>query len=665
MAGHQPSCPKGYIVAARLVSLLALVAACGTTVAAKSPSDQQPLLSTRTVPILTINGLRFRDADKDGVLSPFEDWRLTPAMRARDLVARMTLAEKAGTVVFTGLSTKDPTGMGPLYDLADAKTRIQGKLISALITRAEGAPQVLAEQHNAMQEMSEATRLGVPLILGSDPRHHFFSVLGASYTSKYFSKWPDSPGFGAINDPAVTARFADIARREYRAIGLQLALSPQADIASEPRWARVYGTFGDRPESVGQQVAAYIKGFQGGGKGLQRDGVLTVVKHWVGYGAAKDGLDSHSYVGRFADLSGGHLADHIRPFEYAFKAHVAAVMPTYSILHGASVDGKPVERVGAGFSRAIVTDLLRKQHGFSGLVISDSAITENCIKTCLGEPGPAFPPIIAMPWGTENLTRPERAAKAMNAGVDQILGLDDPDVVLEAVSRHLIDEQRLNDAAAKVLEPRFALGLFENPFVDAVAAGEIVGSPAFQAAALDAQRRSYVLLERKRGFKPLAKGAKVFMRGVDPAEAARRGYTVVSDIANASVVIVRVNTPFQTLYPNFFISRFQHAGDLDFKDENDDLRFITEAAKHVPVIVDVNLDRPAILTNIRKKADMLLANFGASDAALFDVLESPRNPTGRLPFELPSSMNDIRAQKSDAPHDSTKPLYKTGYRFGG
>jgi beta-glucosidase len=119
------------------------------------------------------------------------------------------------------------------------------------------------------------------------------------------------------------------------------------------------------------QVEAYVEGMQNGKTGLTPDSVVTVVKHWVGYGAQKDGWDSHNYYGRFSAVSNAELAYHIKPFLGAFDAHVAAIMPTYSILENVSINGQPLERVGAGFSKPLLTDLLRDTYGFKGVVVSD------------------------------------------------------------------------------------------------------------------------------------------------------------------------------------------------------------------------------------------------------------------------------------------------------
>jgi beta-glucosidase len=197
-----------------------------------------------------------------------------------------------------------------------------------------------------------------------------------------FSQWPEALGFAAIGDTALTRRFGDIARQEYRAVGIQMALSPQADLATEPRWGRIAGTFGEDATVAERMVRAYVAGFQHGETGLDTGSVVTVVKHWVGYGAAKDGFDSHTYYGRFAGFTGNNLDYHIQPFLGAFAARAGGVMPTYSILQGATWNGQPIEQVGAGYNRQLLTDMLRGRYGFRGIVVTDWAITWDCTERC-------------------------------------------------------------------------------------------------------------------------------------------------------------------------------------------------------------------------------------------------------------------------------------------
>lgn len=161
-------------------------------------------------------------------------------------------------------------------------------------------------------------------------------------------------------------RFGDIARQEYRAVGIHMALSPQADIGVEPRWARFGATFGSDPALISRLAGAYVAGFQGGRTGVREDGVATIVKHWVGYGAEPEGFDGHNYYGRNVTLSDAEFARHVRAFDGALAVKSAGVMPTYVIVQGPKIAGKPLDPVGAGFSKQLLTELLRREKGFGG-----------------------------------------------------------------------------------------------------------------------------------------------------------------------------------------------------------------------------------------------------------------------------------------------------------
>jgi beta-glucosidase len=618
------------------------------------PAHGQPLLGTRAIPLIRKDGAQFRDLNRDGVLEPYEDWRLSSAARATDLVARMTLAEKAGAM----MHGTPPTTPNEQYDLVPLRSLILLSHVTAFITRLSEPAAELAQANNDLQAIAERGRLGIPLLISTDPRSHFDHVAGASVAANGFTQWPGTLGFASIGDAELVRHFADTARQEYRSVGIHMALSPQADLATEPRWPRINGTFGEDAESVGRMVQAYVVGFQHGAQGVGADGVATIVKHWVGYGAAANGFDGHNYYGRFAKFPAARFDDHVRPFDAAFQAGVAGVMPTYDILLDVSIDGQPLEAVGANFNHQLLTDLLRQRHGFTGLILSDWAITRDCTPSCMTGTPPETRADIGMPWGVEKLSKLERYAKAVNAGVDQFGGVTDTDVLVAAVQSGLVSEARLDASVQRILELKFRLGLFENPFVDPHRAAVTVGAPAFRHAALDAQRRSLVLLQNQGDLLPLKKTLrKVFAPGMSASSLAARGLRQVKSPALADVAIVRVGSPHEDLHPGYFFGSRQQEGALDFKADSSELVMIAAARRSVPTVVVVSLDRPAILTSLQDKATALVGDFGASDEAVLDVLVGKARPEGRLPFELPSSMAAVEAQQPDAPHDSERPLY--------
>jgi beta-glucosidase len=297
-----------------LLALLLLLAPSNVIFSQSAPP--QPIINARVAPVLQSNGLQFKDLNKNGKLDVYEDWRKPASVRAKDLVAQMTLEEKAGTMMHGTLRTSGQMGSigaGASYDLEANRKAIVDAKVNSFITRLQAAPQMLAEQNNKLQELAEASRLGIPLTISTDPRHHFQYVLGASASGNGFSQWPESLGFAALNDVRLMQRFGDIARQEYRAVGIHLALSPQADLATEPRWSRITGTFGEDAQLAKRMVQAYIIGFQNGAKGLNKDSVITVVKHWVGYGAQPEGFDGHSAYGKYNVFPKNNFAYHIIP----------------------------------------------------------------------------------------------------------------------------------------------------------------------------------------------------------------------------------------------------------------------------------------------------------------------------------------------------------------
>jgi len=536
-------------------------------------------------------------------------------------------------------------GRGKGYDLDKLKPLILDRQVTTFITRLSGDPAWLAEQNNAVQAIAEQGRLGVPVTISTDPRHHFQFVDGASVAAGGFSQWPEATGLAAIGDDRLVRRFGDIARQEYRAVGIHQALSPMADLATEPRWSRISGTFGEDPDLAGRMVKAYIQGFQGDETSLAPDGVSAVVKHWVGYGASAKGFDGHNSYGRYAVFPAGQFDLHVKPFDQAFSAGVVGVMPTYAILKDLSLE----------------TDQLRGKHGFKGIVVSDWAITNDCADTCRNgfplDQKPSFAGF-STAWGVEDLSKVDRYAKGVNAGLDQFGGVEDTAELVAAVKAGKIPVARIDDAARRILKIKFDQGLFENPFVDAKQASAIVGSKAFVAEGRAAQSAALTLLENKNGLLPLKPGGrKVWLKGVSADAARAHGLVPVDDLAQADLAIVRTSTPFETLHPNFVFGAMQHEGDLSFKDGAADYEAIKTASAKVPTIVAVYLDRPAILTNVRDKAAALLGDFGAGDEAFLDALTGAAPPRGKLPFELPSSMAAVEAQAEDAPHDSKAPLY--------
>ncbi|WP_087910589.1 glycoside hydrolase family 3 protein [Croceicoccus marinus] len=628
----------------------------------------QPELTTGSIPIIEFDGLRFRDLDRSGSLTAYEDWRLSPERRAADLIGRMTLEEKAGQLIVPGLNPNAEYGQQATgHDLGALAQTISNRHATHLNIRLSADAATLARANNEAQGVAETGRLGIPLVLSSNSRHSYTGLIGASFAAGSFSVWPNSPGFAALGDDDLVRRQADLVRRDLRAVGISMLLGPQIDLATEPRWPRFFETYGDDPALAARMAAAFVTGLQGGSDGLQPNGVAAVIKHFAGYSAAVDGLDAHNRYGRFSRVDAQEFAQHVRPFEGAIDAGAAGVMPSYSVLQGLEFDGRETEQVGAAFNRDVIGGVLRSQLGFDGLVLSDWAIIEDCGDICMnGFPAGTRPSFqgVSTAWGVEDLTKAQRVAKAMNAGVDQFGGLEDAAPIVEAVRSGLIGEELLDRAVRRVMLVDFAMGQYEHPFVDETGVAALVGSESDIAWGRSVQARSMVLLEND-GRLPAAPGTRVLLHGVDADAARAAGLVPVSDPAEAELAVMRTVSPFETLHPNYMFGSMQQEGSLAFAPGSEPVKFVDGLPAGLPLVVEVQLDRPAILTPFRQRANVLIAGFGANDDAFLDVLTGKIGPEGRLPFELPSSMASVERQRPGTPSDSGDPLYPRHYRFGG
>lgn len=621
-------------------------------------------LSTRQIALITEGELQFRDLDRDGMLTPYEDWRLLPQERAADLVARMTLAEKAGLMVVGTLPGNAPPGEPSTgYDMDGVDALVVGKGVTHLISRLATSNAALAEANNAVQEAAEQGRLGIPALIMTDPRHGFTELAGASVEGGQFARFPNGVGIAALEDPEFVEAYGALVREDLRATGFAMLLGPQIDLASEPRWPRNFDTYGEDAEISAETAAAFVRGLQGGGDGVGPESVAAVIKHFAGYSASRTGFDAHNYYGRHSLLNEDEWVQHIRPFEGALVARPAAVMPAYSILQELELDGAPLEQVGVGYNRKLLTGVLRGDLGFDGVIVSDWAITKDCSVECVeghpeGEP-PSFA-TVSTAWGVRDLSVTQRFAKGITAGIDIFGGENDPQPIIDAVEQGLVSIEQIDAAATRILTLTFALGLFENPFVDPARAEAEIGTPEEIAMGRKAMGESMVLLEAGEAWQ-VDEGTRVALFGLDAQDARAAGLEPVDDPARAETAIVRTRSPFELLHPQYMFGSLHQEGSLAFPEGHEVLRFLDGLPGAMPVVVEVQLDRPAILTPLRDRASVLLASFGASDAALLDVLTGKVAPRGRLPFELPSSMAAVEAQRPGAPADSADPLYPLGY----
>lgn len=600
------------------------------------------------------NGTQYRDLNGNGIMDPFEDPSLAPQERAEDLTKRLSLEEKAGlmfhTVIETGadgslLETPGNISKSP------TSTVILGKFMNHFNVHALGSARAAARWSNSLQKLAESTPHGIPVTISTDPRHAFIENSGVSFTAAHFSQWPEPIGLAAIGSPDLVRRFAAIARQEYTAVGIRAALHPTVDLATEPRWCRQAGTFGQDSELSAAYVVEYLQGFQG--TNLGPGSVACTTKHFPGGGAQRDGEDAHFPYGREQVYPGGRFHEHLAPFRTAIAERTSAIMPYYGMPVGVELDGEAVEEVGFGYNKQIITGLLRGKLGFDGVVLSDwELVNDNLV-------GEQVLP--ARAWGVEHLTAPERMLKIINAGVDQFGGEECTELLIGLVRDGLVSEERINESVRRLLLVKFQLGLFDNPFVDEDAADRIVGNADFRLEGHLAQSRSVTVLANKTHdggtSLPLTGSPSIYVEGLDTASLAGFG-TPAESPDHADIAVIRLLSPWEHR-DDLFLEKHFHAGSLDFPPGL--ISRLQSLAERVPLIIDVRLDRPAVLTPLAGFASALVGTFGVSDSALLDALFGRILPEGKLPFEIPRSMDAVRASRPDVAGDTADPLFPFGH----
>ena len=484
------------------------------------------------------------------------------------------------------------------------------------------------------------------MTIATDPRHgarEDEKGVGGIYTPS-FSRWPTSLGLAATRDSTLVREFGEIAREEYKACGIRLALHPMADLATEPRWARINGTFGEDAELSAAMTYAYIKGFQG--DTLSNKSVITMVKHFSGGGPQKDGEDAHFPYGKEQVYPGNNFDYHLIPFtKGALPANTGQIMPYYGI-----PVGQTKEEVGFGFNKEIITELLRDSLKFDGVICTDWNIinTMPLAELAGGERS----------WGVENLSPEERMKKSILAGVDQIGGETSTEQIINLVQRGEIEESRIDQSVRRILRDKFTIGLFDNPFVDVSKISQMFLKPDKIKKGEIAQVKSTILLKNRNKILPLKSNLKYYLSGFRYKNQFSKYAEVVSNPEDADYIIIRKDTPFEkregTMLESFF-----HQGRLYYNEE--ELDEIKRLSKTKKIISIVNLERGAVLTELDRLSEALLVDFGTQDHVMADILFGKEKPGGKLPIELPRSQQAANNQMEDIPYDSENPLYNFGY----
>lgn len=564
-----------------------------------------------------------------------------------EVIGTLTLEQQVGLlfhpmiIVTPGfdLDTRPPWG-GP-----SARELITDHHIRFFCIGGPATPDEVRDVTAGMQQLAVSVGSRLPIVFSTDPRHSFVQNDAASHVAVGLSQWPEPIGFGAIGHPSTVREFADVVRSDYLSMGIRMALHPQVDLATEPRWARQAQSFSADHRVSSQLVSAYIEGLQG--TTIGEHSVAATTKHFPGGGPQLDGEDPHFPYGREQVYPGGRFEEHLVPFRAAIDAGTAAIMPYYGMPVGLTLDGKPVESVGFAFNRAIITELLRERLGFDGVVLSDfGLITDQVV---FGKPLPA------RAWGVEHLDAQQRVKLLLEAGVDQLGGEHDTSRLMLLLERDLIDPERITQSARRLVSLQDELGLLNQ---DAYRPPSELRRTRDQVElGLAAQSRAMVVLANDdvmgAPVLPLAPHTPLHLVGFGPEVTAR---SVAEQ--SAGVVVARISSPFEPR-DNFFLESGMQQGSLDL-DPAVVSRIHDLAARH-PVVLVVTLVRPAILTSVADAISALVVDFGASDEAVLRVLTGEVLTEATLPFELPRSMEAVRRSLPDVASDTDAPLYPVGF----
>lgn len=458
------------------------------------------------------SGYYFKDLNKNGKLDVYEDWRKASLERAEDLAARLPL-EQMLSLMFHHEVNDEMIEKGMRFELI----------------RSYGTKENMAALNNEWQLKCESTEFGIPLVISTDPRHT--GTINAGYVAGQdgeLSQWPETMGMSMSFDPDTFAKFGDVLAAEYRAMGITMLLGPQIDLITEPRWGRNNGALTEDYALNADLGGAYVSAMQtsatsyadyGLDDGWGPESVASVTKHWPSGGAEENGYDAHGEHGKFAVYPADGfeaLAENFaaasglsKDGEYTgASTQTAAVMPYYTI----STDQNPSgENVGNGFSEYIVSDLLRGDYHFGGVVMTDWMITGSDTSDSM--------PFTS--WGLEAFKGYDvgyRYYKIIAAGVDQFGGAmsleklyEGYDILANGSEKYGVEgigeqaaTERIRQSAVRILRSMFNLGIFESAYTDPAVAAETVGAAEYVAAGYETHLDSVVLLKNSDSILPLA-----------------------------------------------------------------------------------------------------------------------------------------------------------------
>ncbi len=644
---------------AAVLSAAAMTAALlSGAVFAEGESYEQPALNPHSKSIIEADGYQFIDLNGNGALDVYEDWRQDAETRAADLVSQMTAREKIAQMQHP---TYLPRADGKIAPYLQDYCTDYG--IGMLLIRELNSVEAAATTMNTIQEYAEASRLGVPVLVSMDSVHGLSYVSGATVT-------PHNLALAATRDEALVTKLAEIARDEHLAVGVRMTLSPEADIASEPRWGRVMETFGEDPDLVTQMVTAQVVAFQNGRDGLNTGSIVACMKHFPGAGPQMEGKDTSPIIS-----SEETLQIHLKPYYAALEVNVASIMPYYSVPLALDMENSAIG------SKATLQDLLRDEMGFTGIIQTDWGMIwaiQEALGTMTGEEVSDEEAILI------GVTQ----SRVDGIGGESIRLID---LMEEYTQEGKIDEAILTAAATRIVKVKFEMGMFENPYCDVDYAVSFVGNEENQKVNLQAAREAMTLLKND-GALPLDPDAKQTILVCGPRafdmdslvggwSSAQEGMTIADAVAayagenttvltekedvevikelaqQADVIIVSIGEP-----------SYQHdpVWGYDTLEIVSSQQEILEAAvaSGKTVITVVTGGRPYILTWCDENTNAILEAYypGAQGGiAIGETLFGLNNPTGKTPMQFPRDMESVNDQEGDVSFDLENPLYDYGW----
>ena len=644
---------------ASLLCAAAMAAASFGACAIAEEKKEQPELAPRVKTIIEADGYQFIDLNSNGELDVYEDWRKDAETRANDLVAQMTIREKIAQMQHP---TFLPRADGKIPSYLNKWCEREG--IGMLLIRELASVEQAAVSMNTIQEYAEASRLGVPVLVSMDSVHGLSYVSGATVT-------PHNLALAATRDEDLVVKLAEIARLEHLAIGVRMTLSPEADIASEPRWGRVMETFGEDPDLVTAMTRAQVVAFQNGTDGLNTESIVACLKHFPGAGPQMDGKDTSPIV---ADED--TLQIHLKPYYAALEVNVGSIMSYYSVPLALDMENSAIG------SKATLQDLLRDEMGFKGISQTDWGMIwaiQEALGTMTGEEVSDEEAILI------GVTQ----SRVDGIGGESIRLIDQME---ELTIEGKIDEAILDAAAMRIVKAKFELGVFENPYCDVEYAKEFVGNEESVALNLEAAERAMTLLKND-GTLPLTAGAGMNIlvcgpRGNDMMSlvggwsSEQEGLTIYEAVAEyagdndtvsyiaddvtaiaeaaktADVVIVSVGEPSYQHDPPWGYDT------LNITSTQQEILETVKANTSGKIITVVTGGRPYILTWCDENTNAILEAYYPGQQggiAIAKTLFGLNNPTGKTPIQFPRDMDSVNDQYGDVSFDLENPLYDYGW----